>query len=142
MSEEILLLFQSCLTVGHHLLIWKDAIAVTIPKPNKSDYSAAKAYCPISLLKCFSKLLEKIVARCLTFDAGQHNLIPPTQFSRCQNTSINNAALMVVHDIQRAWQCGYIATVLTFDISGYFNNIHHSFLVQMLKARGFSSNLV
>jgi Endonuclease-reverse transcriptase len=76
-SEEILLLFQSCLTVGHHPLIWKDTIAVVIPKPNKSDYSAAKAYRPISLLKCFSKLLEKIVARRLTFDAGQHNLIPP-----------------------------------------------------------------
>jgi retron-type reverse transcriptase len=140
--EEILLLFQSCLTVGYHPTIWKDAIAVAIPKPNKKDYSAAKAYQPISLLECFSKLLKKIVARHLTFDAGWHNLIPPTQFSGRQNTSINDAALTVVHDIQRAWQYGHVATVLTFDISEYFNNIHHDFLVQMLKAKGFPANLV
>jgi ribonuclease HI len=82
------------------------------------------------------------VARRLTFDAGRYNLIPPMQFAGRRNASINDAALTVVHDIQRAWQRGLVATVLTFDISGYFNNIQHSFLVQMLEAKGFPQCLV
>jgi ribonuclease HI len=141
-SDAILSIFQACLSVGHHPTIWKNAVAVAVPKPNKSDYSAAKAYRPISLLECISKLLEKIIARRITFEMGRHKLVSPSQFAGRRNTSINDAALTVIHDIQRAWQFGHVATILTFDISGYFNNIHHGYLIKMLKAKGFATNLV
>jgi Reverse transcriptase (RNA-dependent DNA polymerase) len=141
-SDAILLLFQACLSVGYYPTIWKNVVAVVVSKPNKSNYLAAKAYQPISLLKYISKLLENIIARRLTFEMGQHRLIPPSQFAGQCNTSINDVALTIVYDIQRAWQFGHVATIFTFDISGYFNNIHHSYLIKMLEAKGFIASLV
>jgi hypothetical protein len=38
---------------------------VIIPKPNKPDYSSIKAYCPIALLNCIGKVMEKLMATCL-----------------------------------------------------------------------------
>jgi hypothetical protein len=80
-SDAILSLFQACLSVGYHPTIWKNIVAVAVPKPNKTNYSAAKAYWPISLLECISKLLEKIIARRLTFEMGRHRLVSPSQFA-------------------------------------------------------------
>ncbi|KAK7912203.1 hypothetical protein PG985_014684 [Apiospora marii] len=47
---------------GYHPAAWKTAIGVVLPKRNKPDYSRPKAYRPISLLPCLSKLLEKLFA--------------------------------------------------------------------------------
>ena len=52
-------LFES----GQHPQQWKQAVGIIIPKRNKKDYSAPKAYRPISLLPCLSKLLERIYAK-------------------------------------------------------------------------------
>jgi len=53
-------IYNLTLRLGVHP--WKLATVVVINKPNKEDYSLPKAYCPISLLECAAKLLEKIVA--------------------------------------------------------------------------------
>jgi hypothetical protein len=45
-------------------------------KPNKPDYSKPKAYRPISLLETFSKGLEAVVARRLSYLAETHRLLP------------------------------------------------------------------
>jgi hypothetical protein len=50
------------------------------PKPNRADYFAAKNFCPISLLECLSKLLEKAVSKRLLFAIDKYELIPTTQF--------------------------------------------------------------
>ena len=54
---------NACLTLGYQPARWKEATVVVIPKPDKSDYSAAKAHRPISLFETMSKLLEKTVAK-------------------------------------------------------------------------------
>ena len=46
-------LFESCLHLGHHLVIWTMATVVVIPKPNHLDYTRAKAHHSISLLECY-----------------------------------------------------------------------------------------
>jgi hypothetical protein len=37
-------IFSTCIRLGHHLNRWKEATVVVIPKPNKADYSLAKAH--------------------------------------------------------------------------------------------------
>ena len=56
-------IFNACLHLGYHPTQWKEATVVVIPKPDKLDYSVAKAHQPISLLKTMSKLLEKAVTK-------------------------------------------------------------------------------
>jgi hypothetical protein len=63
MSELLTKVYNACISLGHHPTRWKEATVVVIPKPDKLDYSAAKAYWPILLLKNLSKLLEKAVAK-------------------------------------------------------------------------------
>jgi hypothetical protein len=63
MSELLTNLYNACISLGHHPARWKEATVVVIPKADKPDYSAAKAYRPISLLENLSKLLEKAVAK-------------------------------------------------------------------------------
>ena len=55
-------LVRASIYAGHHPKEWKEAIVCVIPKPRQADYTIPKNYCPISLLKCLGKLVEKIVA--------------------------------------------------------------------------------
>ena len=75
--DFILDIYTSALCLGHHP--WTTAKVVILPKPNKPDYSQAKAYRPVSLLECFGKVLEKIVANHFTSDSIF------TAFSRIRN---------------------------------------------------------
>ena len=76
-GETIHYILKWSLRLGVHHSDWKQAVMVIIPKPNKSSYSIPKAYCPIQLLECLGKLLEKIVAKRLMFDCSRYDLIPP-----------------------------------------------------------------
>lgn len=76
--DFILDIYNAALCLGHHP--WTTAKILIISKPNKLDYSAAKAYCPVSLLECFGKVLEKVVANCFTSDSNLHSILPQSQF--------------------------------------------------------------
>jgi len=71
--QYIFLLMQKCLKAGYHPKSWRKAIAVALRKPGKADYSNPRAYHLITLLECLGKILEKIVARRLTFLAGKYD---------------------------------------------------------------------
>jgi len=71
-------LFNLCLDSGTHP--WKMATIVMVNKPQKPNYSVPKAYHPIALMECTSKLLEKIVTKCLNADIQAFNLLPMSQF--------------------------------------------------------------
>jgi hypothetical protein len=44
MSELLTGVYNTCITLGHHPARWKEATVVVIPKVDKPDYSAAKAF--------------------------------------------------------------------------------------------------
>ncbi|KAI5115369.1 hypothetical protein M0805_007189 [Coniferiporia weirii] len=96
----LLTLFSACLCHGAHP--WTSAVIVIIPKPNKPDPSLPHAFCPIALLECMGKLLEKIVATRLTFDCGHFNLVPTNQFGGRSCSSTIDAGLSLIHNIQVA----------------------------------------
>ena len=73
-------IFTACVRLAHHPTHWKEAKVVVIPKPDKPNYSLAKVHQPISLLEMMSKLMEKVVAKCMQHDIVMHELIPTNQF--------------------------------------------------------------
>ena len=91
-------LFNMCLEQGIHLW-WSLVVAVT-NKSNKPDYSAPKAYCPISLLKCMGKLLEKVIAKQVNANINVFHLLPPSQFGLQPHHCAINAVSTLVHRIQ------------------------------------------
>ena len=134
-QKHILTLMQKCLHNGYHPKSWRKAIAIALRKPNKPDYSNPRAYRLITLLECLGKVLERIVARRLTFLAGELNLVPPNQFGGRSNSSTDDAILTFITDIQAAWSTGKVTSALTFDIKGYFDFVNHNRLLCELRRK-------
>ena len=137
--DRFLTLFNAAISLGHHP--WSDALVIVIPKPAKPDYSLPKAYRPISLLECCGKLLEKIIAKRILSDTHHFNILPPTQFGSHDYHCAVDAALCLVHNAQSAVQAGYVASVVLFDISGFFDNINVSRVVHIFRNLGFPPSL-
>ena len=128
-------LLNLCLNLGYHP--WKTATVVMINKPQKPDYAVPKAYCPIALLECTGKLLEKIVAKRINADIEHHDLLPMTQFgSRPKHNAIDVVASLV-HKIQGTVATGHAAALLLFDISGFFDNVNPLRATEILRNKGF-----
>ena len=134
-QKHILSLMQKCLRNGYHPKSWRKAIAIALRKPNKPDYSNPRAYRLITLLECLAKVLERIVAKRLTFLAGKLNLIPPNQFGGRSNCSTDDAITTFITDVQTAWSTGKVTSALTFDIKGYFDFVNHKRLLHELRCK-------
>ena len=117
-------------------------MVVVIPKPDKPDYSVAKAHRPISLLETLSKLLEKAVAKQFQHDIVEHELVPSTQFRGRMHSSCLDAALMLIHDVQGAHAAGLKAGMLLFNVKGFFDYINHAHMVTILEQLGFNRLIV
>jgi hypothetical protein len=114
-------LFTHTLRLGKHP--WGDALVVIIPKPGKSDYTVAKAYCPISLLECCGKLLEKVVAACFSWEVDHLALIGDCQFGSWHHYSAPDAALCLHYKAKETIRHRHIGVVLLFDISRFFDHL-------------------
>ena len=126
---------KKCLRNGYHPKSWRKAIAIALRKPNKPDYSNPRSYRLITLLECLAKILERIVARRLTYLAGKLNLIPPTQFGGRSNCSTDDAILTFLTDVQSAWNAGKVTSALTFNIKGFFDFVNHNRLLCELRRK-------
>ena len=125
-DEVLMSVYNACINTGHHPARWTEATVVVIPKPDKLDYSTAKAHRPILLLEMLSKLLEKAIAKQFQHDIVEHELVPSTQFGGRMHSSCLDTALTLVHDVQGAHAAGLKAGMLLFDVKGFFDNINHA----------------
>ena len=137
--DRFLLIFNATITLGHHL--WKEATIVVLPKPSKLDYSLPKAYQPISLLECCRKILEKIIAKCILSDAHSFDILPPSQFGSWDYHSAVDTALCLTHYAQAAVKCKLVASVVFFDIQGFFDNINIEHITHILHNLSFPPSL-
>lgn len=137
----ILNFFNACVRFGVQPSSLKLSNTVVIPKPHKPDYSRAKAYRPIVLLNCIGKLLEKIIAKRLQFDAQKFGILHPCQFGGTMQHSTTDAATLLIHNIKQAWKQGLDSSALLLDISQFFPSINHSLLTDILRKQGFCSSL-
>jgi Reverse transcriptase (RNA-dependent DNA polymerase) len=126
------LLFNLCLLAGHHPRAWKSASIVVIPKLNKTDYSLPKSYWPVALLECLSKLLEKVMAKHILHEIGEHGLVPTSQFGACPHSLTIHTGLALTHDIAVIHAQGGCCASLQFNVQGFFNSINHTWLIQTL----------
>ena len=60
-------------------------------------------------------------------------MIPPLHFGGPKGKSAEDAILCATHDIQAAHNHGLAMSSLTFDISGFFNNVSHPVLITKLR---------
>jgi hypothetical protein len=136
-AEHITWIFNACLSLGYHPKAWRTAAITVVPKLGKEDYSLPKCYRPVALLECLGKLLEKVVAKQLSFDIRSLSLIPTNQFGSHPHSSTMDAGLCLTHDVETAHTLGSICSVILFDIQGFFDNVNHTQLVALVQSLGF-----
>ena len=135
--DEFGVIICASVKLGVHHSRWKSSLVVAIPKPNKKDYSLPRSHRPIQLIECFGKLVEKIVTKCLIFDAGKYDLMPFNQFGGRSNTSCLDAGLSLTHDINEAKHKGLVSSFLAIDIKGFFDHVNHKRMISVLWCKGF-----
>ena len=98
-ASGILSLANSCITLRHWPQHFKESVSVIIPKPGKPAYDTPKAFQPIVLLNTLGKLIEKMIARRLQFDAQ----CPPSQPTRWHRSEVYRRCWSLSHSLGSLW---------------------------------------
>ena len=132
----LLPIFDACIQQGIHPQRWKSSITISLRKPNKPDYSQPKAYRPIALLNTLGKILESIVATRLSYWVETQALLPYNHLGARRSMSVEHALHMLLEHIHSAFDTVRpVASLLSLDVSGAFDNVEHQRLTHNLRQR-------
>ena len=141
-KDRVLLLFQTSLEEGSLPTQWRNAKIIPLKKPNKRDYTAAKAWRPISLLSTLGKTLESVVAERISNAVETFGLLPTNHFGGRKKRSTEQALLLLQEHIYNAWRSRKVLSLVSFDVKGAYNGVYKERLLQRLTARGIPLALV
>ena len=144
LADEIKYLFQGCFDLGYHPRKFKEANTIILKKPKKPDYSEPKAYRPIALLDTLGKALETVVAMRLRECAEQNGLLPEEQMGARRGRSVETALEVLTDAVHTVWGINKmnVATLLSLDVSGAFDNVNHKRLLHDLRCKGIPTRVV
>ena len=132
----VTVLFNVCLNNGYCYDRFKESITITLKKPAKGDYSQPKAYRSIALLNTLGKALESIIAKRISYLAETFGLLPKTHIGGRRITSTEHAVHLILEKIYSAWGSkALIASMLSLDVAGAFDNVSHARLLHNLRKR-------
>lgn len=141
-KDRVLLLFQTSLDDGELPAQWRKAKIIPLKKPDKGDYTAAKAWRPISLLSTLGKTLESVVAERISHAVETLGLLPTNHFGARKKRSTEQALLLLQEHIYNAWRSRKVLSLVSFDVKGAYNGVYKERLLQRLAARGLPPELV
>ena len=139
---RVLNLFQASLEEGTLPRQWRHAKIIPLRKPNKEDYTIAKAWRPISLLATLGKILESVVAERISHAVETHGLLPTSHFGARKQRSAEQALLLLQEQIYTAWRGRRVLSLISFDVKGAYNGVCKERLIQRMKARGIPEELL
>jgi hypothetical protein len=135
-------LFRASLEEGILPDQWRHAKIIPLKKPNKENYSVAKAWRPISLLSTLGKVLEAVVAERISHAVETYGLLPTNHFGARKQRSAEQALMLMQEQIFAAWRGRRILSLVSFDVKGAYNGVCKERLVQRLRARGILEDLL
>jgi hypothetical protein len=96
-ARTLLLIGNSCISLGHWLSCFKESVSVIIPKLGKPHHNTPKMFHPIVLLNTISKLFKKILAQRMQYDAVQLGIFHSNQLSGIKQRSTEDAGIFLTH---------------------------------------------
>jgi hypothetical protein len=141
-KERVMVLFQTSLDVGELPAQWRNAKIIPLKKPNKGNYTVAKAWRPISLLSTLGKALESVVAERISYVVETFGLLPVNHFGAMKKRSTEQALMLLQENIYKAWRAKKVLSLVSFDVKGAYNGVYKERLLQRLTARGIPPELV
>ena len=142
LKDHIVALFRLSLETARIPQAWRVAKIVPLRKPNKPDYTLAKAYRPISLLATLGKNLEAVVAARLSYLAETHHLLPKSHFGARKGRSTTQALTLLQESVYQAWRDRRVLSLVSFDVKGAYNGVNVDVLAKKLQQRRIPAALV
>jgi hypothetical protein len=141
-KDRILALFQTSIDQGEVPAQWRHAKIIPLKKPDKGDYTLAKAWRPISLLSTLGKILESVIAERISHAVETSGLLPANHFGARKKRSTEQALILLQEQIYNAWRSRKVLSLVSFDVKGAYNGVCKERLLQRLEARGIPQQLV
>ncbi|EGU71999.1 hypothetical protein FOXB_17492, partial [Fusarium oxysporum f. sp. conglutinans Fo5176] len=110
-KDRVLSLFRASLREGVLPSQWRHAKIIPLKKPNKENYSIAKAWRPISLLSTLGKILESVVAERISHAVETYGLLPTNHFGARKQRSAEQALMLLQEQIYAAWRGRWILSL-------------------------------
>jgi hypothetical protein len=111
-------------------------IALVTPIFKANENNEFKNYRPISVLTCFSKLLEKLMYKRLISHIEKNKILTQNQYGFRENRSTELAIIELVDKITQAIDKGEYTIGIFLDLSKAFDTINHKILIQKLEHYG------
>ena len=115
-------------------------IAKVIPIFKNGHREDMYDYRPISVLPCFSKILEKIIANRLLSFLLKYNILYDHQFGFIPGKSTTHAILSLVDYLVNSFEDNKLTCGIFLDISKAFDTIDHNILLSKLYKYGIRGN--
>ena len=134
-------LYNHCFAVGVFPTCFKTAKVIPVFKTG--EIQKLTNYRPVSLLSCFSKILEKLVhSRTVDF-INSHHILTPTQYGFRSNHSTIHAILDVIASTYDNIENQVFTGLVLLDLAKAFDTVDHDILFQKLHhygIRGIANN--
>jgi hypothetical protein len=140
-AKRIVALVRATIQLGHHPKKWKVVTGVVIPKPEKPDYSQAKAYRVIALKNCLEQVVENVVATMISEECERRGLLHDSQFGCRKRRLVVDVVGVMIRRVQEAWKRGNIMVALLMDVKGAFPSVAKGTPIQTIEDMKFEADL-
>ena len=130
------LLYIFNLSLKHGVFPEKLKIARVTPVFKTGEKSTVSNYRPISILPCFSKLLERIMYNRLYVYLQKNNILHEKQFGFQSNHSTDHAISQLISEILHSFDENKFTLGVFIDLSKAFDTVNHQILIRKLDHYG------